>query len=230
MMSGIQPKLMRYVSWPFQLLLSIYIAIFVVNRESLRDGSKLLDWLGAPLLSFDRLFSHLRGGRLLLPRNCVQLELRVALYCFLALILFVCLRLVSLGKPGRALVHYVAVGCLAVGSFLTPAFQGRYLQANGFYEYTDAGHLHLVLWLRGLEVVLLLVFLSLWLIRRWPMKVPVLLFATHFSFWGLIIVGQDWQQCELAIVEYLLLPFVASLTWVWPARSSAGPWDPPHSP
>ena len=223
MTSRIQSKLMRYVSWPYQILLSIYVAIFVVNRESLRDGSKFLDLLGAPLLSFDRLFSHLRGGRLLFPRTCVQLELRVALYCFLALILFVCLRLVSLGKPGRSLVHYVAVGCLAVGPFLTPVFQGRHLQANGFYEYTDAGHLHLVPWLRELEVMLLLVLLSLWLIRQWPMKVPVLLFAAHFILWGLIIVGQDWQQCELAIVEYLLLPFVASLTWVWPARISAFP-------
>ena len=223
MTSRVQSEPKWYVSWPYQVLLSFYVAFFVVNRESSKEGSKLLDLLGAPLLSFDRLLSHLRGGRLLFPRTCVQAEPVVALCCFVALILFVSIRLVSLAKRGKALVGYLAAGCLVVGPFLTPVLQGRHLQANGLYEYTDAGHLHLVLWFRVLELVLLLVFLSLWLIRQWPMEVALFLFAAHYLLWGLIIVGQDWQQWELATVEYLLLPFVASLTWVWPARSSALP-------
>jgi len=122
------------------------------------------------------------------------------------------------------LLDYIIVAVFVIGPFLTPVFEGRHLQANGEYEYSDAGHLHVFRWLQEAEVVLLLVLLYLYLSRflKWPAKMPALLFAAHFAIWSLIIVGPDWWELRDQTFVYLLLPFGASLIWAISRRNKDG--------
>lgn len=221
-MPGTASKLPRYVRWSYELLFSLYTARFVVDREASKEGSKFLDWLSAPLVSSDRLLSVWRSGHLLFPRTDVHTELYFGLFCFLALILFVCLRVLSQLPLAGTLSVYVVAAAIVVGPCLMPIFGGTGFQANALSDPRNDGHLHLSRSLQLMEVVALLALVWFWRFRQWPMTILVLLFSIHFALWSLIIAGRDWWDYRSAVSEYLLLPFAAGLLWVLYGKLSAG--------
>src|SRR5262249_38585209 len=108
-----------YIRWSYELLFSLYAANFVVEFEGARDGSKFLDLLAAPLVFFDRHLSGWRNGRLLFPPSDVlPNELTYSSICLLALILFICLRLIGWSRLGKMLVDCIAITSLVVGPVL----------------------------------------------------------------------------------------------------------------
>ena len=220
-MPGSGSKLTHYARWLFELLFSLYVSLFVVGRESSKESSKFIDWLAVPLVFFDRLLANWRHGFPWFPRGDAEYALDLGVTGLLTLILFVCLRLIDQIRFARILLNYAFVAVIAIAPLLTPVFEGRHLLANGDYEYSDAGHLYVSRWLQEVEVVLLLASLYSYLSRllKWPAKMPALLFAAHFAFWGLIIVGPDWWELRDQTFVYLLLPFAASLVWALSRRS-----------
>lgn len=213
---------MDYWRWLGELLFSLYVAFFVVNREASKEASRFIDWFGIPLVSVDRYISHWRDGRLLFPRTDAPLEFNYGLYCFLGLVLFACLRLLDRIPSSRAVTDYMIAVVTAAGPLFTPVFLSSHLQGNGLYALTDEGHLIISRWLQDTETVLVLAFLCLCHIRKWPMKVPALILTTHFIFWSMILVGRDWPESRTNALEYLLLPLAVTILWSFATKPNRG--------
>lgn len=123
-------KLKRGVRWTYELLFSLYVANFVVDREAVKAGSKFLDWLAVPLISSDLFLSHWRDGHRLFLYAHVRTELHFGVFCLLAVILFVSLRLLSQIPLARTLLAYLVAAAIVVGPFLTPVFESPHLQSK----------------------------------------------------------------------------------------------------
>lgn len=168
----------------------------------------------------DRFFSHWRYGKHVFPDNCTHNELRFGQMCFLALILFACLRLLDQLPKSAWVSRYAGVAAVVMGPLFTPIFLGRHLQANRLYGYTDEGHLDVAGWVRVLECAAVLTLLYLYALRsrRAPTAAPILLPAIHGVFWFAVLVGADWQAFVTAVCQFLLLPLAASVIWVFNVR------------
>ncbi len=196
-------KVTPYVRWLYELLFSLYVAMFVVYREASKEGSVFLDRLAIPLTSLDRLLSHWRGGHLLFPRSDAPLELTYGLWGFLTLILFICLRLFAQIRPAQTFLNYALMGVLIAGPVVTPVFGNTRIMPNGDYELVYEGYLVISRSLQVSEFALVLAALYFWRLRKWSMKVPLLLLMFHFTFWSLVVLGESWWNNRTNAVGYL---------------------------
>src|SRR5262249_34428286 len=155
------------------------------------------------------------------PSDVLPNELTYSSICLLALILFICLRLIGWSRLGKMLVDCIAITSLVVGPVLITISTRSLFEGHG-YENWNAGKLRVAPWLEQTEIVLLPVLIALWRFRGWPIKGAVVLLSFHFFFWGLTYWGQDWWRC-LPGLKHLVLPLAASLMWVWSAKLQSSP-------
>jgi hypothetical protein len=196
----------QYVRWLYELLFSLYWAVQIVAAEEVKEGSRLLTVLQAPLVFLD----HLRRRAL----TDFEPHLFYGAWLLLALIVFVCLRLLAQITLVNLFLCYL-VGCVTlVGPLYAPILESSHL-VNGLYVYTGEGHLLVARWEQWLEVAAVVVCVFLYLYRKGRVHtaLSIVIPLFHFAFWGAIIFGGDWRDYLWQVAAFLLVPFCTTLVW-----------------
>jgi hypothetical protein len=187
----------NYTRWLSQILFSTYFALLVVTEEeTCKPGSTFLHWLAYPLNDYLNPILVNHRVHLLVSRS-------VALWWLLAVIIFICVRLLARIAFTRALLRYAA-GIVAVAGF--PLLLLPPCNATGpFLSATTWSWLYF-------EVVVVVVCVFLYLFGKWPtIAAPgILLLFVHFAVWGWI----TWQRIGNPFwAIYILLGFCSSVFW-----------------